>query len=199
MAKKNNEAKGIFCLEGEWWGVKDTTSVEPVLRLLQTMGGYKVPYVHRDIGTREEFDFYLKKWSGQSYASHPILYLGFHGESGCILVGEGRSNRLELMELADQLEGCCKGRVIHFGSCSTLDVNGHTLNGFLQRTGALAVLGFRREVDWLPSAAFDTLVLGYLQGVSFTAHGMRKLRRLLEENASGLSKKLEFRMWPERN
>ena len=135
MAKKKDEKKGIFCLEGEWRGVKDTTSVEPVLHLLQTMGGYKVPYVHHDVGTREEFDFYVKKWRGRSFASHPILYLGFHGERGCILVGEGRSNRPELMELADQLEGCCKGRVIHFGSCSTLDVNGHTLNGFLRRTG----------------------------------------------------------------
>ena len=199
MAKKKDEKKGIFCLEGEWRGVKDTTSVEPVLRLLQTMGGYKVRYVHRDIGTREEFDFYLKKWSGRSFASHPILYLGFHGKSGCILVGEGRSNRLELMELADQLEGCCKGRVIHFGSCSTLRVNDHTLNAFLQRTGALAVLGFRKDIDWLESASFDTLVLGYLQGVSFTASGMRKLRRLLEENALVLSKKLEFRMWPARD
>ena len=45
------------------------------------MGGYKVPYVHHDIGTREEFDFYVKKWSGRSYASHPILYLGIPWEA----------------------------------------------------------------------------------------------------------------------
>ena len=197
MAKKTDDKKGIFCLEGDWRGVKDTTSVEPVLRLLQTTGGYKVPYVHRDIGTREEFDFYLKKWSGQSYARHPILYLGFHGKSGCILVGEGRSNRLELMELADQLEGCCKGRVIHFGSCSTLDVNGHTLNGFLRRTGALAVLGFRKDIDWLASAAFDTLVLGYLQEVPFTAAGMQRFQERLGKNAPGLLKTLAFRIWPD--
>ena len=42
MMKKTDDKKGIFCLEGEWWGVKDTSSVEPVLRLLQTMRGYRV-------------------------------------------------------------------------------------------------------------------------------------------------------------
>ena len=197
MAKKKDEKKGIFCLEGDWWDVKDTTSVEPVLRLLQTMGGYKVRYVHRDIGTREEFDFYLKKWSGRSFASHPILYLGFHGKSGCILVGEGRSKRIGLAELAEQLDGCCKGRVIHFGSCSTLDASGHTLNAFLRRTGALAVLGFKREVDWLASAAFDTLVLGYLQEVPFTAAGMQRFQERLGKNAPGLLKTLAFRIWPD--
>ena len=29
---------GVFCLEGHWWGVKGKTTVEPVLRLLETSG-----------------------------------------------------------------------------------------------------------------------------------------------------------------
>ncbi len=60
--------KGIFCLEGAWWGVKDKTSVEPMLRLLEAMGDYEVPYFHHDVATHEEFDFYLKKWRGRSLA-----------------------------------------------------------------------------------------------------------------------------------
>ena len=47
--------KGIFCLEGDWRGVRDKTSVEPMLRLLETMGNYRVPYFHHDVGTQEEF------------------------------------------------------------------------------------------------------------------------------------------------
>ncbi len=191
-----NKKKGIFCLEGDWWGVRDKTSVEPLLRLLETMGDYKVPYFHHDVATHEEFDFYLNKWRGKSFASHPILYLAFHGEPGGIAVGEGRNNTLALDDLAQRLEGACKRRVIHFGSCSTLDVHGNELNSFLRRTGACAVLGFRTDVDWPKSAALDLLVLAYLQEVSFEKRGMRKFWRLLRENAPGLQKNLEFRMWP---
>lgn len=41
MAKAKSDRLGIFCLEGDWWGVKDRTSVEPILRLLETMRPYR--------------------------------------------------------------------------------------------------------------------------------------------------------------
>ena len=44
-----NKKKGILRLEGDWWGVRDKTSVEPMLRLLETKGNYKVPYFHHDL------------------------------------------------------------------------------------------------------------------------------------------------------
>ncbi len=189
--------KGICCLEGDWFGVKDKTSVEPVLRLLETVRGYKVPYFHHDVGTHAELDHYLKKWCGRTFAGYPILHLAFHGEPGRIHVGEGRKSAITLDDLAQRLEGACRGRVIHFGSCSTLDVHGTALNRFLRRTEACAVFGFRTDVDWLSSAAFEMLVLGCLRDVSLTKPGMRKLRRLLRERASGLYKTLDFRIWPE--
>ena len=196
MAKTKSDRKGVFCLEGDWWGVKDRTSVEPTLRLLETMRDYKVPYFHHDVGTHEEFHFYLQKWIGRQFDDYPILYLAFHGEPGGIAVGEGRNKTLTLDHMGERLEGACKGRVIHFGSCSTLDVNGHDLNSFLRRTGACAVFGFRTDVDWLLSAAFDLLVLGCLQDVSFTKRGMGQFQRRLKDEAPGLRKTLEFRMWP---
>ena len=197
MAKTKSDRKGIFCLEGDWWGVKDRTSIEPTLRLLETADPLKVPYFHHDVGTIEEFRFYLRKWTGRQFDDYPILYLAFHGEPGGIAVGEGRNKTVKLDYLAELLEGACRGRVIHFGSCSTLDVHGHELNSFLRRTGACAVFGFRTDLDWLPSAAFDLLVLGYLQEVSFTRAGMGKFQRRLAGDAPGLQKTLEFRMWPE--
>ena len=39
------------------------------------MAGYNAPYRHYDVGTREEFDFYLKKWRGTTFNDFPILYL----------------------------------------------------------------------------------------------------------------------------
>ncbi|MXY24980.1 MAG: hypothetical protein F4Y45_10720, partial [Acidobacteria bacterium] len=57
------------------------------------------------------------------------------------------------------------------------------MNRFVRRTGACAVFGFRTDVDWLPSAAFELLVLGYLQEVSFTKAGMRSLQRRVKREA----------------
>ena len=74
-------------------------------------------------------------------------------------------------------------------------MHGRELKKFLSRTGALAVCGFRQEVDWLESAAFDMLVLGRLQGASFLrASSMRKFDQELKQSAPGLYKRLGFRM-----
>ena len=84
----------------------------------------------------------------------------FHGEADGLFVGEGRGNRLNLNQLGERLDGKCRGRIIHFGSCATVDVPDHALDAFLRRTGALAVFGYMADVEWLESAAFDLLVLG---------------------------------------
>ena len=169
--------------------------MEHALRLLETTS-YRVSYLHFDVGTREEFDFYLKKW-GQAKVgdTYPILYLGFHGAPGEITVGEGHHGSITLEELAERLDGRCRGRIIHFGSCGTVAVHGRELNRFLDRTEALAVCGYKEEVGWLDSAAFDLLVLGRLQGASFLqVSSVEKFDRELKSTASGLYKKLGFRL-----
>ena len=62
----------------------------------------------------------------------------------------------------------------------------YQVNQRLHQTGALAAYGFRESVDWLPSAAFEMLVIGCLLEVSFTRPGMRKLERELKDSAPGL-------------
>ena len=185
--------KGILCLEGDWWGLRDSTTVEPVLMLLQRYSGSAVPYVHRDVGTIEEFDYYLAKWSQRGFATHPILYLGFHGSRG-VLYMRRKGAEVSLEELADRLEGRCARRVIFFASCGTLDVHGARLNSFLWKTGASAICGYRREVDWLQSTTLELLVLGMLQDCSFAPAGMRRFLPRLRAAARGLVKKLDFRM-----
>ena len=195
MAKTKDQRKGICCLEGHWWGVKGKTSIEPMLRCLETQADYKVPFRHYDVGTREEFDFYLKKWRGASFNDFPILYLGFHGAPGMLHVGEGRDSSLTLEDLADWLGSGCRGRVVHLGSCGTVNVPGRQLKEFCTRTGVLAVCGFSKDVDWLKSAAFDMLVLGGLQGASFLrTSSMRKFDQELKRSAPGLYRQLGFRM-----
>ena len=90
---RRDQRKGIFCLEGDWWGVKDSTTVEPVLRLLETAADYRVPYIHRDVGTRSEFDFYLKKWKRRSMSRFPHPLPRLSRSQGTAVRGRGPSRQ----------------------------------------------------------------------------------------------------------
>src|SRR5437867_8937471 len=188
MAKSASVAKGVFCLEGEWSpDIKDQSSVEPALVLLSKMPEYHTPYVRRDVATRAEFDHYVTKWLQVKYAGYPILYLAFHGTEGTIRFGDLRKNEnvVTLDELAQLLEGRCRGRMIYFSSCDTMGEHGNRLRSFLRRTDALAVCGFRRYVDWLTSMAFDLLFLREAQYNAFTRPGARAIARRVKKEAAG--------------
>jgi len=189
--------KGIFCLEGDWWGIKDQTTVEPALELLSKYYANTPPvpspfYIHKDIGTIEEFEYYLKKWCLNKHSKYSILYLGFHGDPSVLYVGEKKKLTLDELELL--LEGKCKNRFIHFGSCSTLLENGNKLNRFIRNTGVEGVCGYCRDVDWVTSAAFEILLLSELQDCSFHLKSLKKFKERFIKDHSQLVKELEFRM-----
>lgn len=191
------KSKGIFCIEGDWWNnLKQHASVEPILSLLAKWDPYFVPYIHRDVGTRDAFDLYMRKWLQRGHGKYPILYLSFHGEQRTICIGDMRiaRNRVTLDDLEKLLEGKCARRIIYFGCCDTLDVHGTSLNGFLRRTGALAVCGYIADVDWLEATAFEVLVFGAMQENAFTRSGARAMKRRIYSQAKSLAKKLKFRM-----
>ena len=190
-------AKGIFCLEGEWWGRLDRPStVEPILKLLRRWKPYYVPYVHRDVATREEFEHYIAKWTQRAASKFPILYLAFHGDRSTLYIGDRRmkKNHVSLGELSGMLEGKCEKKVIFFGSCETLDLHGSSINAFIRKTGALAVLGYREQVDWLDSTAFELVALGAFQLHAMTRQGVRASQRRILRSAPALAKRLKFRM-----
>ena len=186
-----NDRKGVYCLEGHRSGGKDAASVEPGLRLLETVSDPSVPWLHKEVATRAELEFRLRQWARPEFDSHPILYLAFDGRPGHIELGLGEGS-LDLRELAALLEGACGGRVMQFGACTTLELHGNTLNRFMRRTGACALASYRSDVDRLSCSAFDLLLLGALQEVPFTAHGMRRVDRLLNETALGLRRKTGY-------
>ena len=66
--------KGIFCLEGDWGNMRDRTSIEPMLEMLNRKYNSKVKCICRDVATVPEFMHYLKKWKQKSFADHPIIY-----------------------------------------------------------------------------------------------------------------------------
>ena len=186
---------GIFCLECDTWGASlKNATVEPVLETLRKLSG--LPYLHRDVATRAEFDHYLGKWVRRGMDRYPVLYLGFHGDPGLLHVQEGRGPNatVSLDQLEERLEGLCKGRIIHFGSCSTLKVHGTRLKRFLRTTGAVGLLGFKDYVDWLEAASFELLMLGELQEVHLTPKGLRRLEKKVRQLAPGLASHLDFRV-----
>jgi hypothetical protein len=183
--------KGIFCLEGFWYGDhRDEASVSPVLDLIKLYNNS--PVIHHRCGTREEFLYGIKRWTTKSFhKKYPILYLAFHGQPGEVLVGD---EAVDLEDLSRLLEGHAKGTVIYFGSCSTLDVDGKRLQAFMKQSGAQAIFGYREDVDWLPSASFEIMLMSQLSSHPFTKAGVSVIKRELDKICRGYLEKLEFTM-----
>lgn len=193
MARRANQQKNIFCLETySWYKGKDRTSVEPLLELLRRMG--RCDYLHRDVATRSEFEYFLNDYFDNENKAYPVLYLGFHGSDNPPLIYLGKGEKITLGKIAETIDGRCSNRVVYFGSCSTMNMHGNKLNNFVSSTQALAVCGYREEVGWLESAAFEMLILGTFQEVSFTKQGMGKFDRLLRKRAEHLYKTLGFKI-----
>ena len=115
MAKTKDQRKGIFCLEGAMVGVSRTRrQSSPCCDFWKTLSGCKrvVPPL-RCLQTREEFDFYLRKWRGASFNNFPNPVSRFPWFLKVrFFVGEGRGASLSLEDLAERLDGGCKGRVV---------------------------------------------------------------------------------------
>jgi len=188
---------GIFCLEDDWWrDFNRTSTVGPILSLISQGMQTDVPHVHRDVGTVEELEYYLKRWSQAGSAQYGILYLAFHGRPGSIIVGDRRLKDAEvtLDDLADMLGEGLTDRIVHFGSCETMGVDKRHIRRFLRRTGLVAAAGFKSEVDWLTSAVFDVLLFEAMLRHSLTPRGARAIRARMWDEYRGLCNRLDFRM-----
>ncbi len=182
--------KGIFCLEGFWYGDhRDKTSVFPVLDLVHRRSN--MPFVHHRCATKEELIFSLKRWKTKSFhRKYPLLYLAFHGKKGHITIGK---EEMSLEELAEVLENKCSGVVIYFGSCLTLKMDNRLLQNFMERTETVAIMGYKQVVDWLPSASFEIRLLDIMQEFPFDSKGIAKIEQSLKENCNGQIRELDFR------
>ena len=187
--RRNVQTKGIFCLEGLWNNdLRDTTSVRPILELLRV--NCDIEYIHGDCATKDAFEFYLKKWAQRTYDAFPILFLSSHGDEFNLCLGH---HSCDLDGIAEMLEGKCRNRIVIFASCKTLDVDKRHLTRFLRRTDALALCGYRLDVDWMRSAAFEMLLLSEMQENEFSLRGIAGIKSKATEMAK-VFKDLEFRM-----
>lgn len=166
--------KGVFCLESEWFGLRSTVTVRPALEFLRT-SDYHVPYIHRDVATRAELEHYLRKWFQGRHTGYEILWLSMHSRRGLLLPGDMRrpGETMHIDRLEEVLAGRCAGRMVHFGGCRTIALGPRRIRAFLKATGAVAVSGFREEIDWTESTLFEMAYLLELQKHALTAAGIR--------------------------
>lgn len=184
--------KGIYCLEGLWThDLQNKSTVLPILELLHK--GSVCNYIYHACATKEELEFFLKKWKRKSIISkYPILYLAFHGKRGHIFI-TGKS-KLSLKDLADLLEDSAQGKVIFFASCETLNAGGRTIQAFLKKTNAIAAIGYKQEVDWMLATAYELLVLDALQQDKFDSRGIQKIESKIKNEYGNLYQTLDCRM-----
>jgi hypothetical protein len=187
--RKADQWKHVICLEGPWDGsLRGKSSVQPILELIaKQYRSFK--FIYKDCATGVELKWYLNKWR-RGYEEYPVLYLAFHGEDGCIKLGDGSMTTDDLGEL---LSGSLSGRIVVFGSCSTLNIDKRHIKRFIKNTDCLAVCGYKSDVDWMKSTAFELLMLEAMQENEFSGRGIGAIKAKLMEISKGFVE-LDFRM-----
>lgn len=182
--------KGIFCIEGFWYGDhRDRTSVKPVLDLLNCY--QTTPFIHHKCSTVEEFEFSIGRWKTKAFhQKYPLLWLAFHGAPGEIAIGK---SKITISDLESILKDKCEGSVIYFGSCATMKWDKRSLQSFMEKTKTVAVLGYKNDIDWLPSASFEIRMLSYFNKGKFTTDSLKKIRVDIDSDCRSLINNLKFR------
>ena len=182
--------KKIFCLEGLW--EEDLTKKSTILPILELLYlNNKIEYIYRDCATKEEFEFYLQKWPLEKYKYFPILLLAFHGDKGIIDLGK---HEYPIDRVSEILAGKCENAILFFASCKTLQIDKRKLKKVLNKIKALAICGYRNDVDWMKSSAFELLVLNEMQLNTLTVQGVDAIRRRIVQEYPKMVKEFQFTM-----
>lgn len=173
MGNNRQNPPGVLCLEGPWSAkLTDRSTVRPLLEVLEEQK--LIRYAYRDAVTVAEFEQYMLQWTQNQYADHGFAYLAFHGDPGGFWIGR-RFYTLET--LAELCEGRLAGRTLYFGACATLKINEETAREFLRMTGARALCGYTKDVDWVESAAFEMILIRTVTNYDRIDAGFRDLQK----------------------
>jgi hypothetical protein len=195
--KRRDQKKNIYCLEGVWWpNQKRHDSVGPMLEVLGQCPSNRCTFTHWRVPEVSMLEWGLRDWAKRKYDSFPILMLAFHCWEGTLFVGSGKNGQgsVDLDWIAEQLEGRCDNRIVHISGCASMNVKRSHVNSFLRRTGALALSGYRHEIDWLVPLAFELVYFADLQRHDFTRSGVQAALREVERETGTLKKKLGFQI-----
>ena len=165
----------IFCLETEWeqsvYDLKYDSQAKPLLEFLYNSSKSqsstnKLDFAFRQVATKADFDYYISHLQQASYKSFTIVYLCFHGEKGKIVFADsgkfGGERHYDLLDFAESNQDAFVGKIVHFGSCSTLKMDENKIREFKRLTGALMVTGYERSVKMTESFIFEAWLLNTL-------------------------------------
>lgn len=171
---------GVFCLEGEWHSdLENRASVLPLLDMLERLGEVKA--IHRDVGTKDEAARYLGKYAQRGYDDYRVLYLAAHGDRGRLRWSN--RNFMALDELGRILGTIPEDRsfYVYLGSCLTM-FRTPQVKRLVIESGAKAVIGYRNDVYWLESAAFELMLLPLLANHSAKAKPETLFKDLMDRH-----------------
>ena len=166
--------------------MQNKASIEKALEFLVPNADIK--YILKDCSTTGQFTSLLTTSLQQRYKHFGIIYLAFHGSPGVLHVEKRK--RLSFDLLAEELAGKAKDKIIHFGSCSTLNISGWELRSFWKKTGALAISGYTKDIDFVQSTVLDILYFKKCQDY----RKMPLIERDMKEYYGRLMKELGFKM-----
>lgn len=156
MPRADSYTKQIACIES-LSDREERLSVRPLLDFVASVQSVRLSYQPCD--TEDELAGGLRAFG--RLRSDGILYVALHGDPGLIYLADG--TELSLERFAEHLGERFAGWVLHFGSCSTLNASPERLEAFSAATGIPLLLGYRKSVDWIESAAMDMLIFQALQ------------------------------------
>ena len=171
----------IFCLETEWeqsvYDLTHDTQARPMLEFLKSSNN--IDFIFRQVATKADFDYYISHLKQASYKNYTIVYLCFHGLKGLISFADYRRNsdkgNYDLMDLAEDNPQIFDNKIVHFGSCKTLNMNTDEIVEFKKQTGALMVTGYECSVEMTGSFIFEAWLLNTLY-----KHPNFRAKRLLD-------------------
>ena len=181
---------GVFCIEN-WSGRLETPdSVQPLLDLLELNGAASAL-----VSALQHHVSSATTCSGSPSSATTRWALALHGNPGGVYVGSQRISLETLtawsskVDKARALDGRgqptdwllnLEGKVLYLGSCASLRVSRKRLQELRKSTGAVAICGYTKSVDWFDAAAFEVLLLSAL------ANAMDKKRHTARETVRRL-------------
>lgn len=160
--------KKIFCLETEWnltktKKMRDKTSIQPLLTFLEQADG--IEYVFRNVASRIDLNYYLTQLKYKTYKDFQIVYFAFHGNSKTIDIPSEPNNPISFLELAEISNGLLQNKIVHFGSCRTLNTSDQKIREFKEMTGAKIVSGYTKNIDFVRSSILDIAYFSELKRI----------------------------------
>lgn len=150
---------GLWVMEGRWSAsVKDVRSVSPILSALQDAG--QASHAMHHINDPEDLLLQLKKWGQKQHVRYNLGYVALHGAPGTLYIGR---KSVDLFSLEDELhDSNLKQKILHFGSCSVLELKPKERQSLRMTLGVKAMTGFTEDVDWFESLAFELMLFEIL-------------------------------------